>query len=377
MPYLALHNLLGGQFRYPERFAPVFLIPAALFIVQTFSPLLACRPRLYRATTLVLLLLVLADARLFRPAPIQPLPTPYSFYTMMGNEPYDYVVVEVPTGGSSGEGLVGDPLWLTTQFYGTTHGKRMVNGHISRVNTWHYWYMRTDDAMMAWLGQRLLLEPETVEAQMRERIFGWPIGYFVIHANWIGRSGPTLQEIVGYFNSLPDLLCPPLVEGDAILYRTRWHPDGCTSRTPPQVEPGVYLIDIGSPGDEAYIGWGWYEQETIAGLTLRWAGQYPQTQVYLDLPPGDYQLMLNAQAYTEPRRLRLLVNGQPLLESVTVSPDGLRPYIFSVPAALVGDGVHVTLSLDYDGWLVPADLTGSADPRKLAVAIDWLEFTRQ
>ena len=30
--------------------------------------------------------------------------------------------------------------------------------------------MRTDDPMLAWLGQRRLIEPQAVEAQMRERI---------------------------------------------------------------------------------------------------------------------------------------------------------------------------------------------------------------
>ena len=49
-------------------------------------------------------------------------------------------------------------------FYGITHGKRMVNAHLSRVPISHYWYMRTDDPMLAWLGQRRFIEPEVVEA---------------------------------------------------------------------------------------------------------------------------------------------------------------------------------------------------------------------
>jgi hypothetical protein len=103
---------------------------------------------------MVLLAAVLVDARIFRPFPIQPIPTPYHFYQVMGREPYDYVIVEVPVGASSGEGLVGEPVYATTQFYGLTHGKRMVNGHLARVDPLRFWYLRTDDPLLSWLGQR-------------------------------------------------------------------------------------------------------------------------------------------------------------------------------------------------------------------------------
>jgi hypothetical protein len=379
MPYQLLHALFGGMFRYPERFVPVFLIPGMLFAMLTLTPLVSRLRRTWR--TLIpaaLMLLVIADARIFEPFPITPLPTPYAFYETMGDEPYDYVVVEVPTAAMSGEGIVGEARFVTTQFYSITHGKRMVNGHLSRVPISHYWYMRTDDPMLAWLGQRRFIEPELVEAQMRERIASYPIGYFVIHRNWIGGVGSvTDQEVLGYFNSLRDLVCPLWVEGEAIAYRTTWHPDGCPPRTPPQDEAGGYLLDIGSSEDVRYIGWGWHYAENVGGLTLRWAGEYPQTQLYLDLPPANYTLTVTAQAFFEPRQLRLLVNGQPVGAAVTVTPDALQPYTFAVPAAALGDGQHVTLTLDYDATIVPAEANGDGqggDQRRLAVAVDSLVF---
>ncbi len=376
MPYVALHNLLGGMFRYPERFGVVFLLPAATFLLLTVAPL--ARGRTARIWLPALLLLaVIADARLYAPTPLQPIPPRYAFYDRMGGEPYDYVVVEVPTAGSSGEGFVGDQRAMAAQFYGLAHGKRMVNGHISRVNTWHYWWMRTDDAMMAWLGQRRWLEPALVAEQMRERIFDWPIGYFVIHTDWIGKSGgPTLQEVLGFFNAQADLVCPVAVEGDAVFYRTAWHPDGCPARTPPETAPGVYMLDIGAPDDQAFIGWGWHWTEAVAGLTLRWTGEYPQARVYLDLPPGAYTVTLAAQAFWEPRRLSLQVNGQPAGESTVVEVDALHEYAFVVPAAAVGDGRRVTLTLDYDAVVVPAEVGQSADPRRLALAVDWIRLER-
>ncbi|MGQ9889922.1 MAG: hypothetical protein ACUVSX_15765, partial [Aggregatilineales bacterium] len=160
LPYALLHAALGGMFRYPERFLPVFLIPAVLFTALTLTPMVRARPRAALFASALALLAVIGAARTFSPLPVQPVPRPYAFYTALGREPYDYVVVEVPTGGSSGQGIVGTEAAQTLQFYGITHGKRMVNGHISRVNTWHFWHMRTDDALLAWLGQRRWLEPE-------------------------------------------------------------------------------------------------------------------------------------------------------------------------------------------------------------------------
>jgi hypothetical protein len=55
----------------------------------------------------------------------------------MGCEPYDYVVVEVPSGGGSGEVLVGDPFAAAFQIYGVVHGKRMVNGFVARAPLEH------------------------------------------------------------------------------------------------------------------------------------------------------------------------------------------------------------------------------------------------
>ncbi len=373
LPYRALHALLGGMFRYPERFAPVALVPAAIFVLMTLSSVLARRPVARRVVPVGLLLLVLLDARWGQPFPIQPQPTGYDFYAALGREPYEYVVVEVPTGASSGEGLVGEPVYATTQFYGLTHGKRMINGHLSRVDPAHFWYLRMDDPLLSWLGQRRLLEPERAEARLRAIIPGYPVGYLVVHTDWIDRytGRSTTQEVLGWLNSLPDLLCPVFEEGAAVVYRTVWHPDGCPPRTPPEIAPGVFRLDVGTAGDAGFLGWGWHwAEEIVPGLTARWTGQLPQTEVYVELPPGDYTLTLAAQSFERARELRILA-GDVLLGAVTVAADGLAEYTFDLPAAHTGGFLALTLAYD-----APQPAGDGAD-RPLALLVDWLRFERR
>ncbi len=385
MPFHLLYDRTNGMFRMPWRLAPIFIVAALIFAGKSLTPYFR-RLAVSRLFIIAAAFLLLAlDVRLFAGSPpngpLQPAPTNYAFYHAIGAEtgdPYDSeVILEVPTGAATGEIILGDPRATQLQYYGIIHHKRMINGFISRTPLENFWYMLTDDPMLSWLGQRRYLEPEAVEAQLSDRIFNWHIGYIIIHRDLIGRDSSTVQEIIGYFNALDDLLCPYTVEGDAVVYRTTWHPDGCPARTPPETTPNVYTIDIGSPGDEAYIGWGWHYQEDVSGVTLRWAGAYPQTRVYIDLPPSAYTITISAQAFWQPRQLRLLVNDLPLSDPVTIPVESLHDFTFSIPANAIGDGKHVTLTFDYNATLAPSDVKTSGDTRQLAIAVDTIRFEAQ
>jgi hypothetical protein len=379
-PFRLMYSITNGNYRMPWRMAPVFVIAITIFMGKVWTPALP-RALARRVVTLGgVFFLVALGQHMYETGPLRPVLPAYHTYEVIGQEhgqPYDdEVVLEVPTGAGTGEVLLGDADAITFQYYGITHGKRMVNGFISRAPLENFWYLYTDDPMMSWLGQRRLLEADRVTAQLRERIFDWPIGYIVVHQDYIRRNHVQPLEITGFFNSLDDLLCPPIVEGDALFYRTTWHPDGCEARTPPESTSGVYTLDVGAPGDERYLGWGWHEQEQIAGLTLRWAGDLPQAKLYVDLPPDAYTISVSMQAFSAPRRVQLFANGEPLPGEVTVSEAGLQAYTFDLPADRLGDGHHVEIALAYDNWLVPAEIGQSADRRRLSVAVDWIQFTR-
>jgi hypothetical protein len=379
LPFRWMYDLTNGNFRMPWRLAPVFVIAAALFVGKTWTMAMNTSrgrrlPKMWLFIVAEAMLVLAVSVRLYETAPLQPILYPYTFYERMGEEHAEYVVLEVPTGAGTGEVLLGNVEAIQFQYYGMVHHQRMINGFISRAPIENFYYLVSGDPLLSWLGQRRQLEPDAVEAELRDHIFNYPIGYIVIHQDYIGRNTSTIQEIVGYFNSLPDLLCPYVVEGEAIVYRTAWHPDGCTDRTPPQLESGAYQIDIGTAGDEFFIGWGWHWQEQVAGLTLRWSGEYPQAEVYLDLPPQDYTLTFAAQAFYEARTVQVLVNGVEVGEPLEIATDTLQEYSVNLPSEVVGDGEHLTLTFAYDAVVSPVDV-GQGDPRRLAIAVDWIRFS--
>jgi hypothetical protein len=379
MPYRWLHQITNGMLRMPWRLGPAFVVAAMIFVCLTWSPLLA---RLRAGRTLLLagvFLLLTYDTRLFETGPLQPVLPSYTFYDDIGQErgpAYDnLVLLEVPTAAGTGEILVGDSRAISFQYYGMRHHKRMLNGFISRIGLENFWYIRADDPMLSWLGQRRFLEPANVEQQLRERIPAWPIGYVVVHQDVIGKTAVANQEVIGYLNSLGDLLCPVTVEGDAILYRTSAHPDGCPPRTPPETAPGDYTLDIGAPDDVRYLGLGWHWPEAVGGLSARWTGQYPDAKLYVDLPPGDYRLSLRTQAFHRDRNLKVFVNGQSVGEQ-RVRKDDLTTLDYRIPAALLDDGRPVTIRLAYDGTDTPKALSLADSDRPLALMVDWVRFKR-
>lgn len=392
-PYVWFHQAFGGLFRSPARFAPIIVLTAIL-IVGTIAavPLTRWlrRPAVQVAFGAALVFAALADARVFEPMPLTPIAPEYAFYHAIGAEtgaPYDdLAIVNIPVAGGTGEAWVGEFPPMETQLYGMIHGKRMLNGSLARAPLRYFWYWLYDDPLLAWLGQRRYLEPAARD-QLAVRIHDWPIGYLVLHQRYRPAELPTNGEWIGALNQWDDLLCVAWVEADAVVWRTAAHPDfaACPPRTPPVID-AAYVLDLGAEGDERYLGWGWHYAEQIAGITVRWLGQThpaadppvtepPQGRLYVDLPPGAYAVTVTAQAFVEARRVQLVIDGQPVGDPVMVTVDALADYAFTLPADALGAGRHVEVALAVDDGVRPADVTGSADQRRLAIMVDRVIFT--
>ncbi len=376
MPYRIVFELTNGQLRMPWRLAPIFLIGAMTFIGIAWSAYHTRHRTFYPFLAVILILMLGFDTRLFATAPLDDVFYPYQFYETMRDEPYEYVVVEVPMSVGTGEVLLDDARAIQLQFYGITHEKRMINGFISRAPLESFYGYNVDDPLFSWLGQRRALMPELVVPQLRRVIFEYPVGYIVVHQDMIdiGRYHPTLQEIFGFFNSHPELVCPIFLEHDAVVYRTAWHPDGCPPRIPP-LDGIIYTVDVGAPNDPFFIGMGFHNPESVAGISVRWTGALPQAKLHLDLPPigDDYTMELVAQSFHQDNFTQIWLNDH-VLGEYRISTAGLSATYITLPAEWVGDGKNLTITLDYDSAISPADLGMNDDARPLALMIDRIGF---
>jgi hypothetical protein len=386
LPFRLVFDLTRGQYRVPARFVPVATLALIVFVGRTFTPWFArLRGTAWRTAVVgVVMLAVLADTHTFAPLRVTSPPPPYDFYTMMRQEDADYVVLDVPSSPSSGTLILGWQSGMQSwhpeaMFYGITHQKRMVSGLLSRIPDVEGLYYQ-QSPLLGWLSGERALDAGPASAELTRLVAGqWgagevtaPIGYVVVHQNWLPPD--RTQEVLAFFNGHL-ALCFVEVEQDAVLYRATSHPKGCPPRTPPEIEPGVYRIPLGRPGDEGFIGQGWFRQENIGGTAARWTGGRLDTVLYASLPTGrGYTLAVRAVAFDAPRTIQVVANSEKL-GKFEVNPGDWSEYTLAIPADLVdGEGGNLVISLSADGMVSASDLGLSADTRPLAVAYDWVEF---
>jgi hypothetical protein len=381
LPFRLVHVAFHGQMRTPIRFLPPAMTALILYVAHTYDPWLRkARPAMQRVLAVGLVLALIVDYGILKPYPASVPPPSYSFYEMMRAENYpnyDYVVLEVPSGPYTGWRLIGSH--PEAMVYGVIHEKRMVSGLLSRMPlNEHLFYEQS--ALMGWLTDSRPLDASRAGVELKRFVDQWPIGYVVVHQDWMDTE--RTQQVLDFFNGQPSL-CYIETERDAVLYRTSSHPKGCPPRTPPQTAPGVYTITFGQPGDEGFIGHGWYGPENIGGETARWAGDRPEALLYASLPPGPaYTLTVRAVAFAEPRTIKVVAAGNvpgggeiEKLGTITVSPGDWSEHSLTIPAELVrSSGGSLVFSLSADGMASAADLGLSTDPRPLTLAYDWVQF---
>ncbi len=370
-PYLLIHEAFDGLFRTPERFLPTFVICAVIFLTLSWAPHITHWRRSARVWLLSgLLVILIGDLRVLRPIEAALPVSDYDYYDLMREDGLDYVYVQVPVGMSSGWTEIGRTPY--NQFRALEHEKRIVAGHVSRIMDFaHYYY--ANEAVWGWMTGYHGYRDEIDEA-LRGYVADYPIGYISLH-----QAQVTPEAATAYLSRLNqfDFLCPALVEGDAVLYRTTAHPDDCPPRRYDPVEPGTWLVDVGLPGDEFFIGPGFHRAEVIGGPAARWIGAEAlgYAEVLFNLPDdGPYDVRLRALApYNDPVTVRVSVEGQDL-GTLEVTPGEYQTYTLLLPPATRAGG-DIRLRLSYAGVSSPAELGRGADERTLAVALDWVRFS--
>lgn len=355
LPYRLLHDALGGLYRFPSRFAPVGVLALLAYIGLSLRPLFIARRGPRYAAVVALTLLIALDTRLFAPFPTQsPLPD-YQIYHGIAAEPGDFVILDVPVTVHSGWLQIGGSEGHRTMWYQTIHGKRQVNGSISRIPDVDHLYFQ-QNPLLGWLSGSREADLPAASAELAEFARAWPLGYVLVHLNWLDPAASL--PILGFLNTHP-ALCFSAQERDLIAYRARAL--GC----PPP--PASLSIDFGAGGDEPYLVAGWYPRENIGGPVGRWARQ--SAALTLRLASGrDYTLEFEALGFGPGQRLAVAINDQEV--GLVDLPNAWTAHSLRLPARLVPPDGELALTLSAARESQPA----GSDTRLLAAAFRWLRI---
>ena len=135
------------------------------------------------------------------------------------------------------------------------------------------------------------------------------------------------------------------------------------------------VVDIGSPGDAAWIGDGWHGAERDGETTFRWANRV--TEIYVPaLPPGRVVVRLHVRPATAPamptQTLSLQV-GPVAVSAVPLATDAWTWVECELDLGSRGQRAS-RLTLTFDHVVRPSAISASGDQRDLAAAFDRIEI---
>ncbi len=325
LPFILLHYIpiVQGN-RAANRFSVVLMLCAALLVGYALLALvrrLPPRSGVWAAGGLGLLLLI---EQLSLPLPLTDARIPAGYAQVM-QDPEDVAVLTLPLGWRNSFGVVGVED-TRVEWYLSAHGKRLLQGNISRAPGYKFDYwaqvpvvrslitLQNDGEVPA--GQQA---EDTARAIETMALLG--VRYVAVHPAIEGRPPyeQNRDRTLAYLQSvLPMSL---LYEGeDLLLYRVD------------APAPTSGSIPFGTPGSDLYQVYGWFEDDREGGIPYNWA----TGESLLLLPVAD--------------------DSQPMTVTLTMrpfqTPQTVQPYLFEEalgdPIPLLPGWNDVTLTLPAD-----------------------------
>ena len=227
-------------------------------------------------------------------------------------------------------------------------------------------------SLLEWLRRRPLVAPAAVL-----------VGFLALNTvfildlrqgRWPAQEGVTFDDILGsLYERLGNPFSFPVNAGIAWSYDVGLPLyDRLKGRTYNNLE-----IDIGAPGDERFLGEGWFGRERDPRFTFRWSAEDESVVVVPLKESDDYRLEIQCAPFAYPgalpQTIELVVNGT-VLDTITVEP-GLHLYAREIPARLIRPNLN-QFRFRYGYATSPASQGLSADPRRLGVQVAMVRLTR-
>jgi hypothetical protein len=208
--------------------------------------------------------------------------------------------------------------------------------------------------------------------ELADKLNRWDMRYVLVHRDRLKKE--RAPAIIAFLNVQP-VLCLVDAEGDLLAYRRINTWADCPRPEMSALPSGTSRLTLGQPGDERYVGPGWYDVENIGGPQGRWAGGMPTSTVRLLLPKQNLRVSFNALAYPPSQSATVRVNGQPVAHFELT--EAWQVYQFDLPAGALPDAGPTLIELVHARLLSASERTNgqSPDQRPLAAAYSWFEFT--
>ena len=372
LPYRVLHEAFGGTYRVAARFLLPAVFALIVFATLSFTPKFRQLAALSRTMILAgALMFVALEGRWYEPFPVFRMPD-YRIYHAIGRTPGEFLVLEVPVGphnlfrGVFGRGGV-------LQFYAPIHHKRLINGAVSRAplnltQSYRQWPLIT-----ALAEEGPVPDVQVARDEFQRLSREWDIRYVLIHRDLLSPDIATWAA--GFFNT-QDGWCLVDEEGPILAYAQT--ASGNCFASDRFAAPPDGTVDLGNPGDERYLGLGWYGGESIGGPQARWTGRTSSAALRVYLSRQNYRVSIRATSFLPDQTVTVYANEARVAELRT--GQGLNEYTIDVPAEAISPESVTRLTFAHARAESPSNLTGdpNQDRRQLAVAYDsitWVAVT--
>jgi hypothetical protein len=379
LPFILFHYLPVFQAnRVPNRFSVLLVLSLAMLIAHLFASLgrslqnsnqPGLRSGMLRAAFALAPLLLLFD-QLSVPLPLSDARIP-DIYQQLGSDSDDYSILQLPLGWRNSFGTLGAED-TRVEYYQAAHHKRILAGNTSRNPPFKFDYF----ASLPIVSSLIALETyKTVSPEQRQadRAFAdefvrfFDLRYVIVQPPIQGRHPYDDTRAAALQYVLDVLPLDPVGEADGVV----------TYRVRRSALPAKLVVDFGEPSSRLYRAEGWDREEEISGERANWANT-SRAQIFLPVEQvTTYQLTLSALPFAYPgapqQTLTPVVNANTRLSPVSIG-GGWNTYSIDIPAHALHEGLN-SLTLDFGYARAPRDvLGGSADPRTLSVAVDWLTW---
>ncbi|MDQ4077135.1 MAG: hypothetical protein M3220_12910, partial [Chloroflexota bacterium] len=341
LPFIVLHYLpiVQGN-RAANRFSVVLLLCAAVLVgygLWWVARAVGERTRRANMGTLMAAGLsgVLLVEQLALPLPLTDARIPEGYH-VIAEDPDDVAVLTLPLGWRNSFGVTGAEN-TRNQYYMVAHGKRLLQGNISRApaEKFEYWErLPVLRSLIEIQNDRAVSEEQKAEdaARALETMALLGVRYVVVHPGIEGRP-PYVDNRERALQYLQEVLPMELLYTgeDLLVYRV----DASAPRTG--------QLDFGTPESDIYHVAGWSEDEAEGDVTFNWAQGEATFLVPLAAQDKPLSVGLQVRPFQLPQTVQPLVNGRAVANPISLET-GWNDVEFTVPAsALDGPTARVTL----------------------------------